>query len=170
MLGITNGSLSMLGFGVDAAIDSAASVVLVWRFTIESRDGARGARAERVAERLVGVVLVAASIGLALGAARSLLLHSDVEGGVTQVVLLVVSLVCLPPLAIAKRRVADRLESNALRNDALLTAAAAVLALVALVAGEIAPSFGLWWADAFGSLVIAVVLGREGWGILRPSR
>ena len=35
IVGLTSGSLSLLGFGFDAAIDSAASVALVWRFRIE---------------------------------------------------------------------------------------------------------------------------------------
>jgi divalent metal cation (Fe/Co/Zn/Cd) transporter len=161
-LGIASGSLSMIGFGLDSAIDSAASVILVWRFTIEARGDAHAVHAERVAEHLVAVVLVVAAGFLIFGAARSLLLHLDHESSSAQIVLLVVSLVALPPLAVAKRRVADRLGSNALRKDALLTAAGALLALVALLAGQLAPSIGLWWADSVGTIIIALVLGREG--------
>jgi divalent metal cation (Fe/Co/Zn/Cd) transporter len=168
-LGIDGGSLSMIGFGVDAAIDASASVVLIWRFTIESRNGAHGLRAEELAERLVGIVLLASATGLLLGALRALAFPEPIHGGTAQLILLVASLIALPPLAIAKRRVADRLSSNALRKDALLTGAAAVLALVALLAGEAATSFGLWWADAVGSIVIALVLGREGWVAIRPQ-
>ena len=166
-LGAASGSLSMVGFGVDAAIDATASVVLIWRFSIESHHDERGLHAERIAERLVGIVLVVAATALLVGAVRSLLFHEEIRGGVAQVALLVVSLAALPPLAIAKRRVAIRLGSNALLKDALLTGAAAVLALVALVAGQVAPQLGIWWADAAGSIVIAVVLGREGWIVLR---
>jgi divalent metal cation (Fe/Co/Zn/Cd) transporter len=169
VLGIASRSLSMIGFGLDAAIDSAASIVLVWRFTIEAGDPHGGMRAERIAERLIGIVLVAAAVALVLGAARTLLLHDVSEASAAQVALLVASLAVLPPLAWAKRRLADQLRSNALRKDALLTAAAAVLALVALVAGQVGPTIGLWWADAVGSIAIAAVLGREGWFILRPS-
>jgi divalent metal cation (Fe/Co/Zn/Cd) transporter len=57
-----------------------------------------------------------------------------------------------------------------LRKDSLLTAAGALLALVALLAGQLGPSFGLWWADAVGSIVIAAVLAREGSIVLRGSR
>src|SRR6476620_6529096 len=51
-------SLSLLGFGADAVIDSAASVVLVWRFRTEVREPHRADRIEEVAERLVGGVLL----------------------------------------------------------------------------------------------------------------
>ena len=80
------------------------------------------------------------------------------------------SLVVLPPLALAKRRVALRLGSVALRNDALLTGAAALLALVALLATVLAETAGLWWADAVGTLIIAAVLAREGWASVGWSR
>jgi divalent metal cation (Fe/Co/Zn/Cd) transporter len=166
-LGLSSGSLSLIGFGLDAAIDSLASVVLVWRFTIEASSAHHGARAEHLAERLIGIVLVLSAAGLVVGAAHALLTHGVAESSTAQEVLLVASLVILPPLAYAKRRVADRLDSNALRKDALLTAAGAILALIALVAGQFAPSFGLWWADAVASIAIAAVLGREGWTILR---
>ena len=167
--GLSSGSLSLVGFGLDAAIDSAASVVLVWRFTIETRDAGRGAHAEHLAERMIGTVLIVAAVALLAGSVRSLLLHGVAEAGIVQAVLLIASLAVLPPLAYAKRRVAVRLDSNALRKDALLTAAGAALAAVALVAGQLAPLVGLWWADSVGSIVIAVVLAREGLGILRGS-
>jgi len=160
-LGISSGTLSLIGFGLDSAIDSGASVALVWRFHVERQDPQRAIRVEHVADRVVGAVLVAAAAALVIGAGRALLFHGEVHAGPAQIVLLVASLVVLPPLAIAKRRVAARLSSGALANDALLTAAAAVLALVALLAGAAAASFGLWWADAVGSIVIAAVLARE---------
>src|SRR5688500_3611790 len=52
------GSLSLLGFGVDAVIDSIASVALIWRFAVEAGQPARAARVERLAERVVGVALI----------------------------------------------------------------------------------------------------------------
>jgi divalent metal cation (Fe/Co/Zn/Cd) transporter len=75
----------------------------------------------------------------------------------------------LPPLAIAKRRVAADLRSGALRADALLTAAAAVLACVSLLGVVASTLLGLWWADAVGALVIAAFLAREGWTSVRLS-
>lgn len=161
-IGLASGSLSLLGFGSDSAIDSMASVALVWRFHIEGRDPARAERVEHLADRLVGAVLVLAALGLLVGAVRALAAHGDIHEAPGQLLLLAASLLILPPLAIAKRRVADRLGSTALRNDALLTGAAAVLALVA-VGALVLSDLGLWWADAAGSLVIAAVLAREGW-------
>jgi len=169
-LGLTSETLSLVGFGLDAAIDSAASAALVWRFRIERRDRERADRVEHAAERIVGGVLVIAALVLTVGAARALLTHGEAHPSTAHLVLLAASLLALPPLAIAKRRVAIRLRSKALQNDALLTGAAALLALVALLATVLAETSGLWWADAVGTLVIAAVLAREGWASVGWSR
>jgi divalent metal cation (Fe/Co/Zn/Cd) transporter len=169
-LAIATGSLSLLGFAVDAVIDSAASVALIWRFGEEGRNPARAERIERFAERIVGGVLLAAALALSVGAVRSIVAHSQVETSVGALAILVASIAILPPLAIAKRRVAGDLRSGALRADALLTAAAAVLACVSLLGVVASTLLGLWWADAVGALVIAAFLAREGWTSVRLSR
>lgn len=169
MLAIASGSLSLLGFGVDAVIDSVASVALIWRFREERRNPARAVRIEHLTERIVGGVLLTAALALSIGAVRSLLAHSEVETSTGVLALLVASIAALPPLAIAKRRVAADLRSGALRADALLTAAAAVLASVSLIGVVATTLLGLWWADAVGALVIAAFLAREGWGSVRLS-
>jgi divalent metal cation (Fe/Co/Zn/Cd) transporter len=68
---LVSGSLSLLGFGADAVIDSVASIVLVWRFTVEARQPERAERVETAAERIVGLALVALALYLAFGAVRA---------------------------------------------------------------------------------------------------
>ena len=84
--------------------------------------------------------------------------------------LLLASVVALPPLALAKHRVASLLGSGALRADSILTGVAALLALISLVSLAAAEAFGLWWADAVGALVVAAIVLREGWGSLALRR
>ncbi len=168
VLAYVTGSLSLLGFGVDAGIDSIASVALIWRFSIEGGEPERAARVEHAAERVVGGVLLVAALSLILGAIRSLVAHAEVAPTIGAEILLLASVAALPPLAIAKRRVAERLESGALRADALLTGAAALLAAVSL-AGIVLATAGIWSADAVGAIVIAVILLREGSASLRLS-
>lgn len=170
VLAYAAGSLSLLGFGVDALIDSIASIALIWRFSIEGREPERAAWVEHAAERIVGGVLVVAAVSLAVGAVRSLVAHAEVEATIGAVILLCASVIVLPPLAIAKQRVASRLVSGALRADALLTAAAAVLAGVSVVSILLATTAGIWWADAIGALVIAAILAREGLASVRLAR
>jgi divalent metal cation (Fe/Co/Zn/Cd) transporter len=170
VVAVTSGSLSLLGFGVDAVIDSAASVALIARFLIEARQPGRAARVEHVAERVVGAALLALAIYLIVGSIRALAAQEHASSSVVGVGLLVASAVALPPLALAKYRVAARLGSRALRADSILTGVAALLAVISLSSLAAADLLGLWWADAVAALIVAMIVMREGWGSFAISR
>lgn len=170
ILGVTGGSLSLLGFGFDAAIDSAASVALVWRFMIEAREPHRAERVEKIAEAIVGAVLLVLAVYLGVNAIRALAANAHPEATTIGTALLVFSVVVLPPLALAKHRVARALGSGALRADSLLTGIAALLALISLLGLGLSTALGLTWADAVGALVVAAILLREGFGSLQVMR
>jgi divalent metal cation (Fe/Co/Zn/Cd) transporter len=163
---LVSGSLSLLGFGVDAVIDSIASIVLVWRFSVEARQPHRAERVETAAERVVGVALIALALYLGFGAIRALMAQAHPETSLISLGLLLASAVVLPPLAIAKYRVAARLGSGALRADSILTAVAAILAVISLASLVAAQSLGLWWADAIAALIVGLIVLREGWSSL----
>jgi divalent metal cation (Fe/Co/Zn/Cd) transporter len=167
---LTSASLSLLGFGFDAAVDSAASVALVWRFAIEARQPHRAERVEKVAEGLLGLVLLVVALYLAVSAIRALIDSARPDSSVTGFALLITSVVALTPLAIAKHRTASALESRALRADSILTGIAALLATVSLVSLGLSAAFELTWADAIGALIVALVLAREGISSLRAVR
>ncbi len=169
-VGLTSGSLSLLGFGFDAAIDSAASVALVWRFRIEAREPHRAERVEKIAESIVGAVLLVLAAYLAISAVRALMSDAHPEGTLVGTALLLCSVVVLPPLAVAKYRVAIKAESGALRADSILTGIAALLAVISLIGLAVSEALGLTWADAVGALVVSVILVREGWGSLQAVR
>jgi divalent metal cation (Fe/Co/Zn/Cd) transporter len=166
---VASGSLSLLGFGADAVIDSVASMVLVWRFLVESRQPHRADRVERLAERVVGLALIALALYLGVGAIRAILAQAHPEASTTGLALLLASAVVLPPLALAKYRVAARLGSGALRADSVLTAVAALLAVIALTSLAGSEAFGFWWADAIAALILGVIVLREGGSALRGA-
>ena len=166
-VGIASNRLSLLGFGFDASIDAVASIVLVWRFRIETSHPHHAERAERVAERVVGAVLIALAIYLTFTAGRALLTGSRPESELVSLAISLTSLALLPLLALAKYRVARALESRALRADSVLTAVAAILALLSVVGFLLTEAFGVGWADAVGALIVAAVLVREGTAAFR---
>jgi divalent metal cation (Fe/Co/Zn/Cd) transporter len=159
---LTSGSLTLLGFGFDAAVDSAASVALVWRFAIEARQPHRAERVEQIAEAVLGLVLLVVAAYLGFSAIRALLEQSHPDANAIGFLLLVTSVVALTPLALAKYRTAVALKSRALRADSILTAIAALLAVVSLISLGLSTAFELTWADAVGALIVAAVLVREG--------
>jgi divalent metal cation (Fe/Co/Zn/Cd) transporter len=169
VVALTSGSLSLLGFGFDAAIDSAASVVLVWRFRIERHHPHRAQRVEHIAEVAVGAVFLVLAAYLGLNALQALATSQHPDPSPVGIGLVLFSLVALPPLALAKYRAATLLHSGALRADSMLTALAAVLALIGLLGLGLTQAFGWTWADAVGALVVTVVLAREGWSSLRSK-
>jgi divalent metal cation (Fe/Co/Zn/Cd) transporter len=166
-LALSTGSLSLLGFGFDAAVDSIASIALIWRFLAERDQPHRADRVEHVAAAVVGAVLAILGVYLGSQSIQAIVGGSEHEASLPAIVLLVASAIVLPPLGIAKRRVADRLASGALRGDSVLTLVAGLLAVVGLVSALLTATLGLRWADAAGGLVVAVVLVREGVGGLR---
>lgn len=167
---LASGSLSLLGFGFDAAIDSAASMALVWRFLIEAREPHRAERVEKLAEATLGAILLVLALYLGVSAMRALVEEAHPDVTVVGTALLVVSVVLFVPLAAAKYRVARALRSRALRADSLLTGFAALLAVISLVSLGLAEAFGLVWADALGALLVTVILAREGLSSIQAIR
>ena len=169
VVGLGTDSVSLLGFGLDAAIDSIASIVLVWRFRTEVREPHRAERIERIAERAVGAVLLGVAGYLAVSAMNALANGTHPEASPIRTVLLLIAVIALPPLAIAKHRTARDLRSGALRADSILTAIAALLALIGLVSLVLDEVARVAWADAVGALVIAVIVAREGWASVQAA-
>lgn len=170
VVGLASDSLSLLGFGLDAAIDSAASIVLVWRFRTEAREPHRAERIERLAETAIGGVLFVLSVYLAISAVNALAAGAHPEGSTVRTALLLVALIVLPPVAVAKYRVAMALRSGSLRADSVLTAIAAVLGGVGLGSLVIDQALHIAWADAAGALIIAAIVAREGWSSVQAAR
>jgi divalent metal cation (Fe/Co/Zn/Cd) transporter len=157
-----SGSLSLLGFGIDAVVDAVASVALIWRFIVEGRQPDRAGQVERTAERIVGAALVVLALYVAIASLRSLIENRSPLDSQLADALLLASVVLLPPIALRKRQIARRLASGALRADSLLTGIAAALAGISLLGLTAATRFGWWWADAVAALIVAAVMVREG--------
>lgn len=170
LVGLASESLSLLGFGLDAAIDSAASVALVWRFRTEVREPHRAERIEAIAETAVGLVMFVLAGYLGISVIGALASNAQPEPNDVRTVLLVVAILVLPPLAIAKHRVARLLGSGALRADSILTAIAAVLAVIGLLSLALEELVHVTWGDAVGALVIASIIAREGWASMQVAR
>ena len=160
---VSTGSLSLIGFGINAVVDSSVSVLLVWRFHAEDRGHAeRAERAEARAERLAGIAFVVVALYLAVQSVRALVTAANAQSTTFGIVEAAASLLVLPLLARAKYSLALRIGSRALRADSLLTASGVALSGVALAALVLHRGFGWWWADPVGALAIAAILACQG--------
>jgi divalent metal cation (Fe/Co/Zn/Cd) transporter len=168
VIAISTGSLSLIGFGINAVVDSSVSVLLVWRFHAEDRGHAeRAERAEVRAERLAGVAFVLIALYLTVQSIRALATSSASESSTFGIVVAAAALAVLPFLAWAKYTLAMRIGSRALRADSILTLCGVALSAVALSALLLERAFGWWWADPVGALAIAAILAWQGALILR---
>jgi divalent metal cation (Fe/Co/Zn/Cd) transporter len=100
-------------------------------------------------------------------ALKTLLYREGPKESLVGIVLAVVSLVVMPLLARAKRRVARGLESRALEADSRQTDLCAYLSAILLIGLGLNAVLGWWWADPVAGLAMVPIIGREGLESLR---
>ncbi|HET9546172.1 MAG TPA: cation transporter [Gaiellaceae bacterium] len=157
--GIAAGSIALVGFGLDSAIEGLASVVIIWRFW-----GARALseRAERRAQKLVAVQFFVLAPYVAFEAVRALVTGHEPESSPLGIGLTIVSAILMPAFGVAKRRVGAALGSAATRAEGMQNMLCAYLSL-AVLAGLLGNTLaGWWWLDPLAALLIAYVAVREG--------
>lgn len=157
------GSVALLGFGLDSVIEGLASVIIVWRFT-----GTRtlSETAERRAQKAVAVTFFLLAPYIAADAIHSLVTAGHARTSWLGIGLSAASLIVMPALGLAKKRIGARLGSRATIGEGVQNILCAYLAIAVLI-GLLANTWlGLWWLDpaiAFGIAALAVHEGREAW-------
>jgi divalent metal cation (Fe/Co/Zn/Cd) transporter len=159
MAGVLAGSIALVGFGLDSAVEGLASVIIIWRFT-----GSRvmSERAEHRAQKLVAVQFFILAPYVAVESVRALLGGEHAGVSVAGMALAVWSLVTMPLLGIAKQRIAEEIGSAATKGEGRQNVLCAYLAgalLIGLLGNALA---GAWWLDPIVGLLIAAVAVKEG--------
>ena len=165
--GLASGSVALLAFGLDSFIELASDLVVAWRLLVErgAQDTERIERVEQSASRMAGVILWVLALYITFDAGRRLVGWGErAEESWTGIGITVAALVIMPLLAWAKLRVADALNSRALRTDAYEAVCCAWLSATTLAGLLLNAAFGWWWADPVAALIIVPLLIREGWG------
>lgn len=154
--GLLAGSVSLIGFGLDSVIESLSGAILLWRL------GADEPGREDRARRLVSITFFLLALYVGLGSARSLVLRQPPEASPVGILIATLSLIVMPLLARAKRRVAAELSSQALVADSRQTDLCAVLSAILLAGLACNAVLGWWWADPVAGLLMVPVIGSEG--------
>jgi divalent metal cation (Fe/Co/Zn/Cd) transporter len=97
-----------------------------------------------------------------LEAARSLLAGERPDASWVGIGLAAFTLATMPPLAIAKGRIGEKLGSSATRSEGQQNMLCAYLSAALLVGLGANALFRLWWADPVTALLIALVAAKEG--------
>jgi divalent metal cation (Fe/Co/Zn/Cd) transporter len=159
--GVAAGSIALVGFGFDSSIEVVAAAVVVWQFRAEVRGGIDEAREQR-ALRLIAVTFFVLAAYVTVEAVRDLLIGAEPETSVVGIVMAGLSLVVMPTLALAKRRVGRALASATLVADSTETFLCSWLSAVLLIGLVLNATVGWAWADPVAGLVIAWLALREG--------
>lgn len=163
--GVAAGSIALLAFGADSLVESVAGFVLLWRFAASR---AASEKAERRAQKLIGLTfyLIAAYVGFE--AVRNLFTGDRPDASWIGIGLAAITLLTMPPLAIAKARFGEKLGSSATKSEGRQNMLCAYLSAALLIGLGTNALFGLWWADPVTALLIAGVALKEGrdswWG------
>jgi divalent metal cation (Fe/Co/Zn/Cd) transporter len=159
--GLVAGSVALVGFGIDSLIELTASAAAQWRLRSDV-DTARRERVERLSRRLIGASFLALAAYVIFDSATALWHRDQPERSLPGVVILSLSVVVMPVLARAKRRVARALGSAALEADATQTTLCAYLSVIALAGVGLNAALGWWWADPVAALAMVPIIGKEG--------
>jgi divalent metal cation (Fe/Co/Zn/Cd) transporter len=160
-IGLSVGSLALIGFGTDSIIEVFASSVVVWHV----RPGHAVDRVDRtrLALRLVAAAYLGLAAVLATASIRELATGRRAGESVIGIVYLAVTAVVMFSLAVAKRRTATSLGSAPLRSEATLTFLDGILSSLTLTGLGLNVLFGWRWADPSAALIVATAAAAESW-------
>lgn len=133
-LGAIAGSISLVGFGLDSFIELMSGTVLLWRMSVDA-DVARRELNDR----------------------RALSPKHSLPG----IILACVSLVVMPALSKAKRKVGSELNSVAMQADAKQTDFCVYLSAILVGGLALKALFNFWWADPAAALLTVPLIARE---------
>ncbi len=160
------GSMALLAFGLQSLIEALSGGTMLWRLRSGAASGSFRER-ERLSLRVIGVSLLLVAAYVLIGSARDLWLREAPAPSWLGIGLAVASLIAMPLLARAKRRVASGLHSAALRADAVHTDVCTWQAAIMLAGLGLNIAFRWWWADPAAALLMVPFIAREGVRALR---
>jgi divalent metal cation (Fe/Co/Zn/Cd) transporter len=155
------GSISLVGFGIDSFIEVTSGSVLLWRMSVDAEVYRRELN-ERRALRIVGICFLFLAAYIAYESASDLWSRRSPEHSIPGIVLACVSLIVMPLLSRAKRKVGRALGSAAMYADAKQTEFCTYLSAILLAGLVLNTLFGLWWADPVAALIMVPIIAKEG--------
>ena len=159
-------SVALFGFGADSFIEVASALLVLWKL-MDHENLAR----ERKAAGAIGWLFLWLGTGVAGGALLQLTARRHPPTTLPGLVISALSLAFMVFLWKAKVRAAKALDSATVAADAACSRACIQLSAV-LFTGSLVflVTPALWWADAVAALILALLIAREGFGMVRAAR
>jgi divalent metal cation (Fe/Co/Zn/Cd) transporter len=159
--GALAGSISLVGFGIDSFIEVTSGGVLLWRMSVDG-DARKRERREKLSLRIVGVCFLALAAYVGYESISDLISKKPPEHSIPGIILACVSLVVMPLLSRAKKKVGTELGSAAMHADAKQTDFCVYLSVILLLGLVLNAALGWWWADSAAALIMVPIIAKEG--------
>ena len=159
--GAIAGSISLVGFGIDSLIEVTSGATLLWRMVVDA-DVERRERNETISLRIVGACFLGLALYVGSEAVVDLARKAAPTRSIPGIALAVVSLIVMPLLSRAKKKVGKALDSAAMRADARQTDFCVYLSAILLAGLLLNATLGWWWADPVAALVMVPIIAKEG--------
>ena len=159
--GALAGSISLVGFGIDSFIEVTSGATLLWRMIVDAEEQTRE-RNERFSLRIVGTCFLALSAYIAYESVADLISQKAPKHSIPGIILACVSLIVMPILSRAKKRVGKELSSAAMNADARQTDFCVYLSAILLAGLILNVALGWWWADPVAALTMVPIVAKEG--------
>jgi len=161
--GVLAGSIALVGFGLDSAVESLSGFVIIWRFGKQgtlSEDEEE--KIEERAVKLVGYTFFILAAYVLFESVKKLSLREIPEPSLFGIIIALVSMIVMPFLFVMKFRTGKALKSRSLVADSKETLACSFLSVALFVGLGFNYLFGLWWSDPLVGIIIVIFLVREG--------
>lgn len=164
--GLFAGSIALVGFGVDSVIEVTSGLALLWRLHRDVDETERE-RVEAITLKIVGVCFIALAAYVSYDSITSLIRRETPEESIPGIVLAAASLIVMPLLVRAKRKVARGIKSRAMTADAKQTELCTYLSAILLGGLLLNAILGWWWADPVAALLMVPIIAHEAIEALR---
>jgi divalent metal cation (Fe/Co/Zn/Cd) transporter len=119
-------------------------------------------RNEQFSLRIVGVCFMALAVYITYESISDILRGKPPEHSIPGIALACISLVVMPLLARAKKKIGNELGSAAMHADARQTDFCVYLSAMLLVGLLLNAGLGWWWANPIAALVMVPIITKEG--------
>ena len=159
--GAIAGSVSLIGFGLDSIIEVTSGAALLWRLH-HDLDRSRREQVERTTLQIVGGCFIVLAAYIAYESGTTLIHREIPQRSIPGIIVAAVSVIVMPVLARAKRKVAAAIGSGAMQADSRQTDFCTYLSAILLGGLLLNAVAGWWWADPVAGLVMVPIIAKEG--------
>lgn len=159
--GLACGSVALVGFGLDSAIEVTSGAASLARLKADGHDYWHE-KMEKLSLKVIGICFVSLALYVAWESIEALAAHHVPEASLPGICLALSSVLIMPRLAKAKKSAAQKLGSAALKADSNQAVFCSYLSAILLLGLVLNTVLGWWWADSIAALCMVPIIGREG--------